>query len=251
MDARRIKIMETNTAFQKSAGKGFGLSYSLKNGTDSIFDSLSNEYAQLPTLDHEALSDEELVKLFLRNEDEEVFDELVNRYANKIYGLALRIIHNPSDAEEVVQDVFLTILKKLDRFREESKFSTWLYRIAANESYMLLRVQKRRYENETNLGNYASYDESGALKGIQLKDWSDRPDDTLLNREGMEIIEKALSELPEHSRIVFHLRDIDGFSNKEVAEILGLSIPAIKSRIHRARLFLRDRLSDYFYEWKM
>jgi RNA polymerase sigma-70 factor (ECF subfamily) len=115
---------------------------------------------------------------------------------------------------------------------------------------MLLRVQKRRYENETNLGNYASYDESGALKGIQLKDWSDRPDDTLLNREGMEIIEKALSELPEHSRIVFHLRDIDGFSNKEVAEILGLSIPAIKSRVHRARLFLRDRLSDYFYEWR-
>jgi RNA polymerase sigma-70 factor (ECF subfamily) len=242
--------MEINTALQKPVRKELQFVCSLKNGTDSMFDSSSNKYSGDTVLDHEALSDEELVKLFLRNDDVEVFNELVNRYGNKIYGLALRITHNPSDAEEVLQDVFLTILKKLDRFREESKFSTWLYRIAANESYMLLRVQKRRYENETNLGNYASYDESGALKGIQLKDWSDRPDDALLNREGMEIIEKALSELPEHSRIVFHLRDIDGFSNKEVAEILGLSIPAIKSRVHRARLFLRDRLSDYFYEWR-
>ncbi|HEX9830545.1 MAG TPA: sigma factor, partial [Thermodesulfobacteriota bacterium] len=112
--------METNTAFKKSSGKGLQFFYSLKNGTDSMFDSLSNKYSEVASLNHKNLSDEELVKLFLQNEDEEVFDELVNRYANKIYGLALRIIHNPSDAEEVVQDVFLTILKKLDRFREES-----------------------------------------------------------------------------------------------------------------------------------
>lgn len=250
MDARRTKTMETNTTFQKSGGKGLGLFYSLKNGTDSIFDSLPNEYSEDTSLNPENLSDGELVRLFLWNEDEEVFNELVNRYSNKIYGLAIRITHNPSDAEEVLQDVFLTILKKLDTFREESKFSTWLYRIAANESYMRFRVEKRKHENETNLLNYASYDDSGALKGVQLKDWSDRPDEVLLSREGIEIIEKALSELPEHSRIVFHLRDVEGFSNKEVAEILGLSIPAIKSRIHRARLFLRDRLSDYFYEWK-
>jgi RNA polymerase sigma-70 factor (ECF subfamily) len=250
MDARRTKIMETNTTFRNSAGKGLQLFYLLKNGTDSMFDSLSNEYFEDTSLNHENLSDEELIKLFLQNEDEEVFNELANRYANKIYGLALRIIHNPSDAEEVVQDVFLTILKKLDTFREESKFSTWLYRIAANESYMRLRVEKRKHENERNLLNYASYDESGALKGVQLRDWSDRPDEVLLSREGIERIEEALSELPEHSRMVFHLRDVEGFSNKEVGEILGLSIPAIKSRVHRARLFLRDRLSDYFYEWR-
>ena len=243
--------MEINTALQKPVRKEVQFVCPSKNRPGSMSDSSSNKYSGDTVLDREAFSDEELVKLFLRSDDADVFNELVNRYANKIYGLALRITHKPSDAEEVLQDVFLTILKKLNTFREASKFSTWLYRIAANESYMLLRVEKKRYENETSLRNYASYDESGALKGIQLKDWSDRPDDALLNREGMEIIEKALSELPEHTRIVFHLRDIDGFSNKEVAEVLGLSIPAVKSRIHRARLFLRDRLSDYFYEWKM
>jgi RNA polymerase sigma-70 factor (ECF subfamily) len=216
-----------------------------------VFDSFSNKYSGDRVLNYGALSDEELVKSFLQNNDVEVFTQLVNRYSNKIYGLALRITRNPSDAEEVLQDVFLTVLKKLDTFREESKFSTWIYRVTANASYMRLRVEKKKYENQANLRNYVSYNDSGTLRGVQLRDWSDRPDEALLSREGLEIIEKAVSELPEDKRMVFHLKDIEGLSNKEVAEILGLSIPAIKSRIHRARLLLRARLSDYYYEWKM
>ncbi len=244
-------MIETNAAFEKPAAKNPKIFYSLKNKPSAIFNSSTMEYTEItPELNYKTLSDEQLVKLFLQDKDEEGFNEIVNRYDNKIYGLALKITRNNNDAEEVLQEVFLTILKKLDTFREESKFSTWLYRIAANESYMRLRVEKKKFENENSLRDYASYDDSGVLKGVQLKDWSDIPDEALLNREGVEIIEKALSDLPGPSRIVFYLRDIEGFSNKEVAEILSISITAVKSRIHRARLFLRDRLSDYFYEWK-
>jgi len=243
-------MMETNVIFEKLAAINPKIFYSLKKRPTATLDSSNTtEYSQTAReLNYKTLSDEHLVKLFLEDKDEEGFNEIVNRYDNKIYGLALKITHNNYDAEEVLQEVFLTILKKLDTFREESKFSTWLYRIAANESYMRLRVEKKKFEKETSLKDYASYDNSGALKGIQLRDWSDMPDEALLSKEGVEIIENALSDLRGQSRIVFQLRDIEGFSNKEVADILGISITAVKSRIHRARLFLRDRLSDYFYE---
>jgi len=100
------------------------------------------------------------------------------------------------------------------------------------------------------LEDYVPYDENGTLMGrIKAKDWSDKPDKALLSEEAMEIIEKAVNELPEPYRVVFHLRDVEGFSNQEVSEVLGLSVPALKSRLHRARLYLRDKLSDYFYEW--
>ena len=85
---------------------------------------------------------------------------------------------------------------------------------------------------------------------MQLKDWSDIPEEVLLSREGMEIIESAVNELPVAYRVVFLLRDVEELTNHEVAEIFGLSVPAVKSRIHRARLFLRDELSDYFHEWR-
>jgi RNA polymerase sigma-70 factor (ECF subfamily) len=96
------------------------------------------------------------------------------------------------------------------------------------------------------LENYAPYGEDGVLRGVEVKDWSDIPDEVLLSKEVMETIEKAVNELPEPYRIVFHLRDVEGLANHEVAKILGLSLPNIKSRIHRARLFLRDRLSGHF-----
>ncbi len=202
-------------------------------------------------LKRKKLSDEELVRLFLENKDEEPFNEIVNRYADKIYGLALRVTRNHSDAEEVLQEVFLTLIKKLDTFRDESKFSSWLYRVAANASYMHLRVEKRR-ESEISIENYVPYDKEGTLHGkIMDKDWSNRPDEALLSKEAMGIIERAVNELPESHRTVFHLRDVEGFSNEEVAKILELSIPAVKSRVHRARLFLRDKLSGYFYEYRV
>ena len=207
------------------------------------------EYSQhMPLLDHENLFDEELVRLFLERKDEAAFNEIVNRYGDKIYRLALRITRNHSDADDVLQVVFLA-MEKLHTFREEAKFSTWLYRVAANASYMHLRAKKKIYENEVSLEDYTSHNESGALQGIQIKDWSDRPDEVLLSREGMEMIETAVNQLPVPYRVVFHLRDVEGLTNPEVATALGLSLTTVKSRIHRARLFLRDKLSDYFNEW--
>jgi RNA polymerase sigma-70 factor, ECF subfamily len=200
-------------------------------------------------LNNKKLSDEELVRAFVGDKDEKAFNEIVNRYGDKIYKIALEITRNSSHAEDVLQEVFVILLQKLDSFHEESKFSTWLYRVAANTSYMRLRSEKK-YNNELSLEDYVSYDEDGALKGIEIKDWSDSPDEVLLSKEVIEIIEKAMNELPELSRIVFHLKDIEGLSNGEVAGVLGLSVPAVKSRIHRARLFLRDKLSDYFFEFR-
>ena len=197
-----------------------------------------------------SISDDELIRRYTQLGDESSFEEIVNRYSDRIYGFALRITRNTNDAEEVFQEVFLTLTKKLHTFRGDSKFSSWLYRVTVNTSYMYLRSQKK-HENNISLENYSPYDEKGTLMGrIMYKDWSSRPDIIIFNKESVLIIEKAINELPESYRTVFHLRDIEGLSNEEVANILEISIPAVKSRLHRARLFLRDKLSDYFYEWR-
>jgi len=202
------------------------------------------------TKDNEDKSDEELVKIFAETRDEAAFDEIVSRYSDRIYGFALRITRNASDAEEVFQEVFLTLTKKLDTFRGESKFSSWLYRVTANASYMYLRSQKK-HESNISLENYYPYDEKGTLMGrIMDKDWSSRPDIMIFSKEALKIIDDSINELPESYRAVFHLRDIEGLSNEEVANILEITIPTVKSRLHRGRLFLRDKLSDYFHEWR-
>jgi len=195
-------------------------------------------------------SDEELVKIFAETRDEAAFDEIVGRYSDKIYGFALRITRNTDDAEEVLQEVFLTLTKKLDTFRGESKFSSWLYRVTANASYMYLRSQKK-HESNISLENYYPYDEKGTLMGrIMDKDWSSRPDIVIFSKEALKIIDDSINEMPESYRAVFHLRDIEGFSNEEVSNILEITIHTAKSRLHRGRLFLRDKLSDYFHEWR-
>jgi len=199
--------------------------------------------------DYNRISDEELVKLILVERDVLALNEIVMRYEDKIYRLALRITRNPSYAEEVLQEVLLTLLEKLDSFRRESKFSTWLFRIATNTALLYIRNEKK-YTNHQSLEDYKPYDENGSLVGVTLGDWSNIPEDLLIEKEGMEILENAVNELPEKYKIVFHLRDVEGLSNEEVGNILGLSLPAVKSRVLRARLFLRHKLSDYFYELK-
>ncbi len=196
-----------------------------------------------------SMANEKLIELFVNGNVESAFDEIVNRYTDKVYGISLRITRNPSDAEEVLQEVFLTLTKKIDTFRGESKFSSWLYKVTVNASYMHLRSEKK-HETDISLEDYVPYDEEGTLHGRMMsKDWSSRPDRALLSKEAMEIIERGVSGLPESYRVVFHLRDVEGLSSEEVSEVLGLSVPAVKSRLHRGRLFLRDKLSDYFYEW--
>jgi len=194
-------------------------------------------------------TDDELVELFVNENNQGAFEEIFNRYADKIYRISLRITRNATRAEEVLQDVFLTLMTKVNAFRGEAKFSSWLYRVTVNTSFMHLRAEKK-YESTLSLEDYVPYDEKGTLIGrIKAKDWSSRPDLLILRKEGLELIEKAINELPESYRVVFHLKDVEGLSNEEISNILGLNIPAVKSRLHRARLFLRDKLSDYFNEW--
>jgi len=204
-----------------------------------------------PTLESryfKCLSDEELVSLYVKDDLEGAFNEIVDRHSDKIFRTALRITGNYSSAEEILQNVFMILVQSLSSFRNDSKFTTWLYRVVVNTSYMHLRSKKKTTENELLLEDYAPYDESGNLKDVLLKDWSDIPEDQLLGKEGNSILEKAISDLPVKYRKVFQLKDVEGFSNQEVADILDLSLPAVKSRALRARLYLRDKLSDYFYE---
>jgi RNA polymerase sigma-70 factor (ECF subfamily) len=196
------------------------------------------------------LTDEKLVELYKSENNESAFEELINRYADRIYAIAFRITHDHHSSEEVLQNVFLTLTRKIDTFRSEAKFSSWVYRVTVNASFMHLRTEKK-HENDISLENYAPYDENGSLEGrIKSKDWSNRPDIILFSKEAIEIIDNAVSKLPEKYRIVFHLKDIEGLSNEEISEILGISSGAVKSRLHRARLFVRDKISDYFYEWR-
>lgn len=195
-----------------------------------------------------AIPDEHLVALFVTNRDEDAFGELVNRYADRIYRIALRITRDPGEAEDVLQDVFVILTTKAGTFRMESRFSTWLYRVALNSSYMRIRTKKKIDTNESSLDGYAPYDQSGILHGVADKDFSHRPDSELMTREALEKIRDSIDELPEQYKDVFHLRHEEGLSDLETAEVLGISLSAAKSRIHRARLFLRDRLADYFFE---
>jgi len=198
--------------------------------------------------DYKDMRDDELVSAFVGEEDGDAFSEIVDRYADRIYKTALRIVNDPGDAEDVLQEVFLILATKAGTFRGESKFSTWLYTIALNVSYMRIRAGKKFHANEVSLENYAPYGESGALGEVVLKDFSRRPDAELLGREGVGIIMRAVNELPEAYRTVFHLMHEQGLTAGETAEALGISLSSAKSRIHRAKLFLRDRLADYYYE---
>ncbi len=196
------------------------------------------------------LSDNELIQRFVDNNDAVAFEMIVGRYMEKIYSLAYRITRDHYKSEDVMQEVYMTLIKKLHTFRGESKFSSWLYRVTANASYMMLRSEKK-YEHDLSLEDYVPYDNKGTLMGrMHHKDWSSRPDIVIYVKEALKILEKAVDELPEVYRVVFYLRDIEGLTNEEVADVLDISVPATKSRIHRSRLYIRDKVSDYFYEWK-
>lgn len=220
------------------------------NKVNDLSDYEAQNYPSFPGhIDIENSKDELLVKFFVDDQNEEAFTELVNRYSDKVYRLAYRITGNPDDAEEVLQEVFIILIEKLGTFRQESRFSTWLYRVAANASYMFIRGGKKNKERQVSIDDYKPYNDHGVLEGVAEKDWSDIPDYKLLSLEGTHLIEKAINELPEDYKIVFHMKDVEGLTSREIAKILGLSLPAVKSRVLRARLFLRDKLSDYYSEW--
>ena len=192
-------------------------------------------------------SDEKLIKIYIDEIDECAYDELVNRYIDRIYALCFRITKNKEITEDVVQEIFITLSQKLHTFRAESSFSTWLYRISTNAALMKLRKEKRH--NIETIAEDVNYNEDNNKFSYIVEDSSKRPDDYYLSKEAEQEFNDALNKLPETYRLVIHLRDIDGFSYNEIANILETTTQAVKSRIHRARLILRKELSVYFNEW--
>jgi RNA polymerase sigma-70 factor (ECF subfamily) len=176
--------------------------------------------------------------------DQEAFQELVERHQARVYRHAERLLGNREDAEEVLQDTFLAAYRNLSGFEERSRFSTWIYRIATNEALMRLRRASRRREV------FADVAPSGEMERAsdEVREFARSALDDVMDREVREILTRALAELPDEYRVVFVLRDVDGLSNAEAAEILGLSVPAVKSRLHRGRIWLRDRLARIFGE---
>jgi RNA polymerase sigma-70 factor (ECF subfamily) len=170
------------------------------------------------------------------------FEELVNRYEKNIYRLALNITGSPEDAEDVLQESFLKSFEHLPEFREDSRFYTWLVRIAVNEGLMKLR--KRRSDKTVPFGEIE--DEEGEVTPRDFADWKPNPEELLAQSELETILRNAAETLPSTFRSVFFLRDVAGFSTEETAQMLNLSEGAVKARLFRARMRLRDELSKIF-----
>jgi RNA polymerase sigma-70 factor, ECF subfamily len=177
-----------------------------------------------------------------RNGDISAFEQLVKRYDRKLLRIAHNITHSLEDSQDVVQEAFLKAFQHLDQFREESKFSTWLIRISINESFMKLRRQRAIREVALD----KDFQEDGDILPMEVTDWAPNPEQLYGASELRDILVKTLQELRPSLRTVFVVRDIEGLSIDQTAEALNLSHAAVKARLWRARLQLRERLSKYF-----
>jgi RNA polymerase sigma-70 factor (ECF subfamily) len=187
--------------------------------------------------------DVELVERLKRGEME-AFGTLLSRYQGKVYRLAMNMTRNPQDAEEVTQDVFWTVARKIGAFDGRAAFSTWLYRVTANAALMKLRG--RRSEPHFPIEEAGPAFAKDGHFARPVADWSELPEEQLLAAESRRVLGQAIEALPPDYRAAVVLRDIEGLSNQEVAETVGTTVLAVKSRLHRARLALRERLAAYF-----
>ena len=178
----------------------------------------------------------------LRRGDRAEFARLVDTYYEMIYRLSVRMVTNPQDAEDILQETFLKAYRHLKNFDGRSSVSTWLYRIATNEALMFLRRQKTE---QISIDEPLDGEEN-EQEPLQIVDWGSLPEDSLLSTESLAYLDQAVSELTPSLRVVFVLRDIQGLSTQETADVLGLTETAVKTRLSRARLRLREMLSGYF-----
>jgi RNA polymerase sigma-70 factor (ECF subfamily) len=190
------------------------------------------------------LTDIELVAELQSNGSEAAFAEIMERYSHKVLSLAMRISRSEQDAEEILQDVFITVYRKISKFEGKSAFSSWLFRITANTAFMKLRKRKQTPASSLEelspsaretVGSTEQCEHETSLGGVRV--------------ELRERLEAAVENLPEEYRAIFVLRDVDGLSNQEVSDMLGLSLAAVKSRLHRSRLILRKTLRSCYEEY--
>jgi len=196
----------------------------------------------MPATTEAGVFDESDLVAKARSGDAEAFTRLVNQYERKIFRLAKHITQNDEDAEDVLQESFLKAYGHLEDFHGQSKFYTWLVRIAVNESLMKLR--KRKSDRSVPLDEPVETGEDSMVREIAV--WEENPEQKYSREELGEILEQAVESLRPAFRTVFVLRDIEELSTEETAETLGISVPAVKSRLLRARLQLREKLTRFF-----
>ena len=173
-------------------------------------------------------------------------EEVFRDYAPRVYNLARRMLGNDADAEDVTQDVLLQVLRKLDTFRGESAFPTWLHRVTVNAA--LAHRRKRAAREDHLVADPLDSFEGNGHHPHPVRRWSVRPEEEALDHETHRLIEEAIAGLPEAYRDVYVLADVEGLTNPEIASILDMSVPAVKSRLHRARLLMRSALAPHFEE---
>ena len=166
--------------------------------------------------------------------DDEAFSAIVEQYTNYAYNIAYRMLNNPSDAEDVVQDAFLSAYRARDRFRGDAQVTTWLYRIVVNAALQKIRKERKPQRMAQT-----------SVEDMEIVDWSPGPESQTLNTELREKLEEAIGDLPEDLRTAVVLRDVEQLSTEEAAEIVGVSVPAFKARLHRGRVALRQQLNVY------
>lgn len=172
-------------------------------------------------------------------------ERVFREFAPRIYHIARRMLGNDADAEDVTQDVLLQVVRKLDTFRGDAQLSTWLHRVTVNAA---LAHREKRANRQKHEAGGDSADDAIALPSGSVKRWNVNPEASMLAAEQTELIEKAIASLPEPFRDVYVLADVEGLPNAEIGEMLNLSLPAVKSRLHRARLRMRDALAPHFEE---
>lgn len=179
----------------------------------------------------------------LRDRDERAFRELLESYRDRVFNITYRMLGNRAEAEDVAQEVFITVFKTIDQFREESKFSTWLYRVAVNHCKNRIKYLARRHDRDRDELDENSQPANGAVSAHLLR--TPQPDRALEGVQMEVILQKAIESLDDDHRIVVVLRDVEDLSIEEICEITGLPDGTVKSRLHRARLALRKKLQRH------
>jgi len=179
----------------------------------------------------------------IKSGDEDAFEQMVERYHKRVYSLSYGVLRNAEDAEEATQDTFLTLYRKIGTFDESKKFFSWFYRVALNQAYS--RARRRRPTVAANIEDFLpKFASDGHLASPELPDWSGSVEDEVMARELAGRAEEFISELPPIYRDVIWMYDVEELATSDIAETLEISIPALKSRLHRARLYVRQRLAE-------
>lgn len=195
------------------------------------------------------MSDDSDLLARLRVGDPSAVEMLMNAYSDRVYRLAYGVTRNSADAEEVTQDVFLTVVRKHGSFERRSALTSWMYRITMNAALNKRRGKRKEVETslDADLPTYRADGHRAGERGYLLADWSQTPEEEVLSGESRAVLTRAIDGLPDHYRAVLILRDVEGLSNEEVAAAAGDTVSSVKSRLHRARMAVREQLTRHFY----